>query len=74
MNRNYKHNNAIKHLYNELYELDKSYDFTYPRLKPDFEDYLGKLRKIVDDSLDIAEVKRITGHKFKKEDTKGEND
>lgn len=71
MNPKYKEKNAIKHLYNGIYELDKSFDFKYPRLKPDMEKYLSEVMNLLDESFNIAGVNKVIGHeiKSKSEDT-----
>jgi len=54
---------AIQELYKKLYNLDKQFDFRWPRLKDDLEAYLNILLVIVNDALKKANVKRVVGHK-----------
>lgn len=62
MNQNKKDHNAIKYLYQSKYDLDKQFNFTWPRRKDDLEAYMNILINVVEKTVDIAEHPRIKGH------------
>ena len=57
-----KKHNAIKYMYERKYELDKQFEFTWPKRKDDFEAYLNILLNVLDEAFNIAEQPRIKGH------------
>lgn len=72
MNPNYKEKNAIKNLYDGIYELDKSFNFKYPKLKPDLEKYLKEVNRLLVEAFDTAQINRIKGHELKVQDDKND--
>jgi len=54
--------NAIRHLYQKKYELDKNWEFKVPRLKTDIEAYLHILLDSVEEAFEIGKIVKYKGH------------
>lgn len=55
-------NIAIKYLYDEIYKLDKEYNFQFPHTKRYLEPYARRIRGIVEDTIHLGQVVKIKGH------------
>ena len=55
---------AMRILYSKIYDLDKEFSFRLPQKKADMQKYTTKMRNIVEEALDIADISKIVGHEF----------
>ena len=63
--------NAVKVMYSKTYELDKEFNFRIPQTKKDLQVYVNKLRAILEEAFDTAQVNKMVGHEIK--DAKNDN-
>lgn len=57
--------NAVKIMYNKTYELDKEFNFRIPQTKKELQVYVNKLRAILEEAFDTAQVNKMAGHEIK---------
>ena len=76
MQRDYSKHNALKILYQKKYELDKQWDFKYPRLKNDLEAYVNVLAQIIEEAFETGQINKIKGHemRYRKRDEKDDDE
>jgi hypothetical protein len=75
-NPKHKNYNAIKTLYDKIYNLDRQWEFKHPSTmkKLDLQAYMNVLLQAINEAIDTAKISRIKGHELKvREDKEDES-